>query len=32
MKGKSHKVDLKAGEGNGYVSPDDIYLLTVSTL
>ena len=32
MKKMSHQVDLKAGEGKGYVSPDDINLLTVTSL
>ena len=32
MKNISHLVDLNAGSGLGYVSPDDIYLLTVSSL
>ena len=32
MKEKSLKINLKSGEGDGYVSPEDVYLLTVSTL
>jgi hypothetical protein len=32
MNRKSHKIDLNSGEGDGYVSPEDIYLLTVAAL
>ena len=32
MKEKAHKLDLKSGEGDGEVSPEDIYLLYTSVL
>jgi hypothetical protein len=32
MKEKPDKFYLKSGEGNGVVSPEDIYLLTTSAL
>ena len=32
MKEKAHKLDLKSGEGDGEVSPEDIYLLSTSVL
>jgi hypothetical protein len=32
MNRKSHNIHLNSGEGDGYVSPEDIYLLTVAAL